>query len=269
MKFPWAAWEFAPGVVIPLAASALLYSIGSGRQFGITRLQRICFWTGWLTLALALMSPLHALGETLFSAHMIQHEFLMLIAAPLLVLSRPLVTLLWALPVRSRRSLGRWSKITPVQSVWLLLTAPPIAWWLHALAIWLWHAPPFFEATLHSQLAHGAQHLSFFFSALLFWWALFYAHGRKHFGTAILFVFLTALHTGILGALLTFSPRLWYPSYNATAPAWGMSGIEDQQIGGLIMWVPASLIYLAAALLLFAEWMKESDTLLERARRAS
>src|SRR5581483_6156751 len=206
----WSAWEFDPGVIVPLAMSALLYSIGSRRHAGLTRIQRSCFWAGWASLIVALISPLHPLGEALFSAHMVQHEILMLISAPLLVISRPLVTFLWALPLEWRRVLGRWSKWRPVRGSWIWLTAPLSAWWVHAFAIWIWHAPPLFDATLRSDLVHTAQHLSFFLSALLFWWALFYAHGRRAYGGGVLYIFTTAIHTGILGALLTFGPHPWY-----------------------------------------------------------
>lgn len=264
----WTAWEFDPGIIIPLVASAVLYAAGSRRHFGLTRTQRLCFWAGWMSLAIALASPLHPMGEVLFSAHMIQHEILMLIAAPLLVVSRPLVTFLWALPFRWRRALGRWTKAPAIRHPWLWLTAPFVAWCIHAIAIWVWHAPLLFQATIDNDLIHTAQHLSFFLSALLFWWSLFYAHGRRAYGSGVLYIFTTAIHTGILGALLTFAPRLWYPVYSNTTQAWGLTSLQDQQIGGLIMWVPASLIYLAAGLTLFAAWMKESDTLLERASSA-
>lgn len=264
----WTDWEFDPGIVIPLVISALLYALGSRRHVGLTRTQRFCFWTGWLSLLVALVSPLHPLGEQLFSAHMLQHETLMLISAPLLVVSRPLVTFLWALPFEWRRTLGRWSKVGPVRNSWLWLTAPLTAWWIHAIAIWVWHAPPLFDATLNSDLVHTTQHLSFFLSALLFWWALFYAHGRRAYGSGVLYIFTTALHTGILGALLTFAPRAWYAPYANTTQAWGLTPLQDQQIGGLIMWVPASIIYIAAGLYLFAAWLKESDVLLERGARA-
>jgi putative membrane protein len=264
----WSAWEFDPGVVIPLAISGVLYAAGSRRHVGLTGVQLACFWAGWLSLVVALVSPLHPLGEVLFCAHMVQHEVLMLISAPLLVVSRPLVTFLWALPFEWRRTLGRWSKLNPVHSSWLWLTAPLTAWCIHAIAIWLWHAPALFDATLRSDVVHTAQHLSFFLSALLFWWALFYAHGRRAYGSGVLYIFTTAVHTGILGALLTFAPHPWYPAYNSTTEAWGLTPLQDQQIGGLIMWVPASLVYLAAGLALFAAWMRESDALLERSPRA-
>jgi putative membrane protein len=264
----WSRWEFDPGVIIPLAISALLYVFGSHRHLGLTRLQRTCFWAGWLSLTVALISPVHPLGEVLFSAHMVQHEVLMLVSAPLLVLSRPLVTFLWAMPFEWRRVLGWWSKTDPIRGTWHWLTLPFTAWVIHALAIWLWHAPLLFQATLKSDLVHTAQHLSFLLSALLFWWALLQGHGRRAYGSGLLYLFTTAVHTGILGALLTFAPRVWYPVYGATTEAWGLPPLQDQQIGGLIMWVPASLVYLVAGLAMFGAWMKESDALLEKVSRA-
>jgi putative membrane protein len=219
-------------------------------------------------LVLALISPLHPLGEVLFSAHMIQHEILMIVAAPLLVLSRPLVTFLWGMPFEWRRSIGGWAKAGYVRKSWSFLVDPFTAWWLHAAAIWLWHVPFLFQLTLESELAHTAQHLSFFLSALLFWWSLFYAHGKLAFGAAVFYLFTTAVHTSILGALLTFAPTVWYPAYSATTQAWGLTPLEDQQIGGLVMWIPGGLVYLAAGLALFASWLKESDAMLERTHGA-
>src|SRR3954463_2028397 len=227
------AWEFDPGVVIPLLLSAALYWLGSRRHFGLTRLERSCFWLGWASLVFALVSPLHRLGEVLFCAHMTQHEILMLVSAPLLVISRPLVTFLWAVPFEWRRGLGRWSKQSYVQRSWGFFTDPFSAWWIHAAAIWTWHVPYLFDLTLTSDLAHSGQHLSFFLSALIFWWSLFYSHGRRTYGAGVMYVFTTAIHTGILGALLTFSSRPWYSPYLGTTEPWGYTPLEDQQVGGL------------------------------------
>ena len=255
----WTAWEFEPGTVIPLALSALLYLRGARVKRGVRVRDMALFWSGWLLLTLSLVSPLHPLGEALFSAHMTQHEVLMVCAAPLMVLSRPLTPLLWGLPFGWRRALGRFSKTAPVRATWLAITAPLAAWSIHAVALWVWHAPALFQATLTNEWVHAAQHCSFFFSALLFWWSLFYAHGRSGYGSAILYIFTTAVHSSILGALLTFSTVVWYPAYRLTVGAWGLTPLEDQQIGGLIMWVPASLVYVAACLILLAAWMRESD----------
>jgi putative membrane protein len=255
----WTAWSFEPGVVIPLAIAAFLYLRGARTSRGISVRQQALFWSGWAVLALSLVSPLHPLGEVLFSAHMAQHEILMLVAAPLMVLSRPLVAFLWGLPFGWRRTVGAWSKRPAVEKTWSWLTEPLTAWLVQAAALWVWHAPPLFQATIHNEWVHSAQHISFLGSALLFWWALFYAQDRSEYGTGVFYIFTTTIHTGILGALLTFSPSLWYPAYAATAPAWGLTPLQDQQIGGLIMWVPAGLIYMAAGLVLFAAWLRHSD----------
>jgi putative membrane protein len=253
------AWSLEPGIAIPLLASAILYAIGARRARGVSKLQFTCFWSGWTALTLSLISPLHSLGEVLFSAHMAQHEALMLVAAPLLALSRPSTAILWALPMEWRRAAGQWSKTPGAQASWRWITSPFNAWWIHAAVLWIWHLPALFQATLESEWVHAAQHSSFLGSALLFWWSLFYARGRRAYGAGVLYIFTTAIHTSILGALLTFAGTVWYPAYGSRAKEWGLSPLEDQQIGGLIMWVPAGVVYLGAGLALVAAWLAESD----------
>ncbi len=228
----WTAWKLEPGVVIPLALSAWLYARGARRSRGVSPRQSAYFWTGLAILAMALISPLHPLGEVLFSAHMAQHEILMVAAAPLLVLSRPLVPFLWGMPRSWRRGIGQWSKTAAVQKVWQAITRPLSAWWIHAAALWAWHAPALFQATLRNEWIHTAQHLSFFLSALLFWWSLFYARGRLGYGQSVFYIFTTAIHTGILGALLTFAPVVFYPAYSATAPLWGLLRCKTSRLEG-------------------------------------
>jgi putative membrane protein len=261
----WGAWSFEPAVVVALAFTGWLYlrgvralwrSAGHGR--GIQTRETAAFAAGWLTLAVALVSPLHRLGSVLFSGHMVQHELLMVVAAPLLVLGRPIVALLWAIPISWRRTVGAWSAAVPVRRSWELLTLPLVAWTIHAIAIWIWHAPVLFQATLHSEAIHSLQHISFIATALLFWWALLRGHeGRLGRPAAVLYLFTTAVHTTVLGALLTFSNRVWYPMYQSSTAPWGLTPLEDQQLAGLIMWVPASLAYLVATLAIAASWLKE------------
>jgi cytochrome c oxidase assembly factor CtaG len=264
----WSAWSFDPVVIVLLALSAGLYFQGvralwrnAGPGHGIQRWEAVAFVGGWLTLAVALVSPLHRLGGVLFAAHMAQHELLMVLAAPLLVLGRPIIPFLWALPISWRRVAGDWAAARPVRGAWMLLTAPVVAWGLHATAIWLWHAPPLYQATLGSELLHTAQHVSFLVTALLFWWALLHGReGRLVRPAAVIYLFTTAVHTSLLGVLLTFSNRLWYPLYDATAGVWGLTALEDQQLAGLIMWIPAGLAYLIAALVIAGSWLKEPVT---------
>jgi cytochrome c2 len=150
------------------------------------------------------------------------------------------------------------------------LTTPLAAWSIHAAALWIWHLPGPYQSTLSSGTMHFLQHASFLGSALLFWWALL--HGREGvmgYGTAVLYVFTTMLHTGLLGALLTFSPTVWYPAYYATTAPWGLTALEDQQLGGLIMWIPAGLIYIVAALALMARLLRHSELQMRRGARAA
>lgn len=269
----WSAWSLEPAVFFAIGLSALLYARGVGRLWrragvgrGIRRWRFACFAAGLAVLFVALVSPLDAMGGALFSAHMVQHELLMLVAAPLLVLGLPMIPFLWALPIGWRRGLGRLAKAPPVAGGIRALTHPLAAWTLYAAALWTWHAPELYQATLRSDWIHTAQHASFTGSALLFWWVLLHPPRmrRGEYGTSILFVFTTAVHGSLLGALLTFAREPWYPAYAPTAAAWGLSPLEDQQLGGLIMWVPPGLLYLGIALVALGLWLRGID---RRARR--
>jgi putative membrane protein len=252
------AFAIDPWAALCLAASAALYCLGvarlwrrAGRGRGIARAEAIRFAAGWVVLCAALMPPLDGMGERSFAAHMTQHELLMAVAAPLLVLGRPLEAWTWALasPWRAQLASIRWPAL---RSVWSFITDPLGAWMLHAIAIWAWHVPALFQAALASTGMHILQHASFLGTALIFWWSVFEPGRRRESGAALASVFTTMMHTGALGALLTFGAAPWYPSYSG---AYGLTALEDQQLGGLIMWGPASLAYLAAALVIASRWL--------------
>jgi putative membrane protein len=261
------SWAFDPLVVVSLLASAAVYAIGVSRLWRTTRVgggiggwEALAFSAGWLSLVVALVSPLHPWGEVLFSAHMTQHEILMLISAPLIVLGRPLIATMWALPRSRRNEAGGILKAKPLDAAWDVLTNPAVAFGIHALALWIWHIPYLFQATLNSDLVHTLQHISFFGSALLFWWAIIYGRrGLSSYGAGVLYLFATSIHSGLLGAFLTFTQSVWYPIYSDSTAAWGLTPIVDQQLGGLIMWVPAGIVYIVAALIMFAGWLRESE----------
>jgi putative membrane protein len=237
----------------------------AGVGHGVRRWEAASFAGGWLALVVALVSPLHPWGNVLFSAHMTQHEILMLGAAPLLVLGKPVVAFLKALPAGWVRALLDATRPGWVQAVWRTLTNPFVAWLIHAAVLWVWHIPVLFTAALESEFVHALQHLSFLLSALLFWWAVI--HGRERamgYGAAVLYLLTTAMHSGLLGALITLAGRVWYPDYLGRTEAWGLSPLEDQQLGGLVMWVPACSLYIVAGLALFAGWLRSSE---ERVRR--
>ena len=263
----WRAWSFEPLVMIALALSAVLYTRGLMRLWlprrgvGIRRWEATAFAIGWLVLLVALVSPLHALGGILFSAHMAQHELLISVTAPLLVLGRPLIPFLWGLPPSWRRRLGKWTRSDGVSHTWRVLSSPLVAFSAHAIALWVWHLPGPYQSTLSSELMHSLQHVSFLGTALLFWWTVFKSRGTEMgYGAAVFYLFATALQTGALGTLLTFSSGLWYPAYATTTGPWGLAPLDDQQLGGLIMWIPGSIPYVIAGLYMFARWLSAAET---------
>jgi putative membrane protein len=205
----------------------------------------------------ALASPLDTAGGLLFSAHMVQHELLMIVAAPLLVLGRPLGTWGWGLPQCWLKPIGAGLHAGQVRALWRGLTRPLNAWLLHFASLWLWHVPALFESALRHPAVHALQHTSFLFPALLFWWAVLgETRTGDNRGAAIAYLFTTMLHTGALGALFAMSGRVWYPAYGDNASVYGLSALEDQQLGGLIMWVPGGLAYVIAGLALCARWLR-------------
>jgi putative membrane protein len=273
---PWSElllhWTLDPLVLTGLSLTALVYMAGTrrlwqhaGRYHGVGRPQVACFAAGWFTVVLALLSPLDWLSDFLFSAHMTQHELLMLVAAPLWVAGRPLVPALWLLSGRQRVALrDRWVG-SSVARVCAALTSPFTALLVHAVCVWIWHLPSWFGAALASEPVHGLQHLMFFGSAALFWWALVHGrYGRIGYGVSVLFVFATALHTSILGALFSLAQHLWYPEQSLHAEQFGLQPLSDQELAGLIMWIPSGFILTALALGLFAAWLGELE---RRARR--
>lgn len=263
----WRFWGKDPPVIIGLALSGWLYARGTRRLWsrsapgrGLRKWEAAAFVAGWFSLFVALLSPLHPWSAVLFSVHMTQHEILLLVSAPLLVLGRPLIPTLWALPLEWRRSVGAMCKTNWFQRCRRALTRPAAAWAIHAVAMWVWHLPVLFQAALRSDFIHLIQHLCFFGTALLFWWAMIHGpQGWRGYGTAVLYVFTTVLHSGLLGALITFAPGLWYPWYENSTASWGLTPLEDQQLAGLLMWIPAGVLYTFAGLLLLLGWLHEAE----------
>lgn len=246
-------WTLTPTVTLPLILTALLYVVGfvrlrrrSGRGRAALSRDALIFALGWLTLAGALVSPLHEGGERSFTLHMIEHEILMLVSALLLVAARPGAVFLWAFPTSARRAFGaagRWP-------LWRVLTEPFVATSLQAAAIVGWHVPWLFDRALDSEGWHIAQHLSFVATALFFWWAMIHPRdGRGGYLVSALCLFLTSMVSGGVGALMTLSNSPWYAGYAALGMTLtGLTPQQDQQLAGLLMWIPGGLYHLAAAL---------------------
>lgn len=250
------AWTFDPWIVVPLVAAIAGYSVGYCRLRSRVTLGRrqmkargILYLLGWVSLAGALVSPLHWLGEHLFTFHMVEHEIVIAVSAPLIVLARPAAVFLWAFSDRIRIAIGRAMVMDKVRFVWDWCTGGTVATVLHGLAIWIWHVPVFFDASVENVAVHRLQHLSFFLTAILFWWSILWVSRP---GASAWHLFITMMHTGLLGALMALAPRVLYQVQTAKAEQWGLTPLEDQQLAGMIMWIPAGIVYAGAALIMVA-----------------
>jgi cytochrome c oxidase assembly factor CtaG len=255
--------------VDPIAASFLvtmlaIYATGTikvwrnaGIGRGIRRWEALLFAVGWTILALAVLSPLATWSEVLFSLHMTQHELLIVVVAPLLVMARPLTGVAWALAGRSHQG-HRW--IRAMRRAVNALSEPAIAFTLHLAALWVWHLPSLYEMAVGNDWIHAVEHASYLATACLFWTGLMQGrYGRLGYGMAFLYVFGTALHSGALGALFTVAPHPVYALYAARASAAGLNPLTDQQLAGILMWVPACGVLTVIGLAMFAAWLGELE----------
>jgi putative membrane protein len=220
------------------------------------------FAAGWITLLVALVSPLDDLADELFAAHMAQHLLLIVVAAPLLVLGAPPTLWLWSLPRDGRRAVGRWWMRSPnLRRAASWVTNPPAVLAGHTAALWFWHFPKPYQAALVHPGLHFLEHVSFLGTAILFWWVSLHPSGRRTlgYGAAVLYVGVTLCQSGALGALLMFSTQAWYPLHAAGERLAGITPLEDQQLAGLIMWIPAGTVYVTAAAALFMKWMHADE----------
>lgn len=246
----WHHWNFDPWVCAPLLLGHLLYGRGvarawrrAGRGRVISPWRAASFFAGEVILVIALVSPLDPLGETLLTAHMIQHILLTAVAPPLLVLGLPARALTWALPRGWRRIGTSWPARATV-SLADFLSSPAPAAALSIAVMWGWHAPALFEAALQDEVIHTAEHVSFFFTALLVWRATLSSHVTILAAASLTLVVFMA--GGVLGGLLCLAPAPLYDWYSNRPLLWGITPLEDQQLAGLSMWVLAGGVYLAA-----------------------
>ena len=260
------AWVWRPAVLIPLAALGALYVRGwwrlrrAPRTRGAAPAWRLAaYLAGLVSVVLALCSPLELLSELSFTAHMVQHQLLLMTAPPLLLLAEPFPVMLWGLPPRLRRRVGVLvARPGPVRSVLRTLTWMPVAGGLYTLTLWGWHYPRAYEAALRHPVLHDVEHLTFFGTAILFWWPIVNPAPRLRrlttgvmYGARIGYLILATAQNTLLGAVLGLAERALYPAY-AAAPRllaeWGP--VDDQSFGGGVMWSGSHMFLVAVLVLL-------------------
>jgi len=242
------AWNSDPVLITGLIAGAALYAIGTTRS-SVARAEQACFWSGWLLTALALVSPLCNLSVALFSARIGHHVVLTTLAAPLLVLGR-VELILWVLPgFGSAR--GLHNQLT------FGMRGQTFAVVVFAVVMWAWHVPALYDATFRSTLVYWTMHATFIAAALFLWFAAL--RSADSIGAIFAALIATMLQMSLLGAWLTFAGRPLFAAHADTTWPWGLSQLQDQQLGGLIMWVIGGFFLTAAALVVLADYLTRAS----------
>ena len=257
-----------PLIVACLIAALLGYALGL-RRLGASRAARMlsvsrraAFAGGIATVVVALCSPLDDLVDRSFAAHMVQHLLLMMIAPPLLVWGRPAMAWLCAFPLRARQGIGHaWTGTPGMLRTFRFLTRPLVAYVLASAALWFWHLPRPYDWALRNEGIHVLEHACLFATSLAFWSLVLEPYGsrRMSYGTTLLFVATFGVQTGFLGALLTFARHPLYAAYANTVGLGGITPLEDQQLAGLIMWIPASIVQLWTVCVLIVAWLESAE----------
>jgi putative membrane protein len=235
----------------------LVYARGArGRSWPAWR--TAAFLAGLFAVLAALASPIERYAGELFSVHMVQHMLLELVAAPLLLAGAPITLALRVSSQSVRRTL-----LAVLQSrIVHVLSFPVIAWLLFAAVNWGWHFSALYDDALENQALHYLQHATFLGAALLFWWPVIGADPspwRLPHPVRLLYVFLAMPQNSFLGVALMSAPTVLYPHYLTNARDWGLPPLDDQALGGIIMWVVGALCFLAAMMLVVVLWMRHED----------
>lgn len=264
------AWSFEPTVWLGLLLVGMIYVTGlrdlarRGRLWRVVGRRHVAYFAlGLLAVLLALESPIDTFSTRLFAVHMVQHLLLLMIAPPLLLLGKPIPVLLVGLPRGLVRAVVRAHAGTPwFRRLTHYLTSPFVAWPLYVATIWTWHVPGLYDAALLNQGLHLLEHLCFLGAGLLFSWVIvepWPGPPRLHHGLRFLYVVSAVLPNTALGALFTFSGTPWYHVYAVEPRLWRISVLDDQRMGGLLMWLPGDMMYVLVATILFFAMMARDE----------
>jgi cytochrome c oxidase assembly factor CtaG len=247
------AWAWEPSVIIGLALFAIGYIAVTGtlrRRYAwgppVPKIRMAAFYLGCLVLFLALCSPLDSLGdEALFSAHMAQHMLLIFGVPPLWLMGLPD----WLVQGLYHKRAIRW------------ITSPVIAGLVFALVLLVWHIPMLYDAALEDETVHILEHLMFIGAAVI-GWSPALSGGRVNRVSApvrMVYLFVASLPFTALGVFFTFANKPFYPFYSGALMPWGLNPVTDQQLGGLLMWLPGGLVFLAALLVTLAKMLSDAE----------
>ena len=258
VDFSWTAWHAHPSIIITLLVLTGAYLLGVGplrQRFHLAEEvspgQVTLFLTGILLMFVALLSPLHELGDNyLFSAHMVQHLLLTLVVPPLLLLGTP-GWLVQPLLTSSR-----------VVRVIRILTMPVVAFIVFNMVFAVWHVPTLYDLALRERGIHILEHLMFLLAGVILWWPVLSPTTRvprSPYIVQMVYLFVQPTVPAILGAIITFADRVLYSWYAEAPRVWEISAHTDQQLGGVIMWVPGGMAFLITLMVVFLVWAAKEE----------
>ncbi|RME44504.1 MAG: cytochrome c oxidase assembly protein [Chloroflexi bacterium] len=215
-------------------------------------------------LLFALLSGLDAFASLLFFIHMIQHLLILMIVPPLLWLAEPFPISIWGLPSGLRlRMHGLFAGASPFRQLLTGLTRPGLAWLFLVGVTWIWHDGQIYNLTLENELIHDFEHLTFFVVGMVFWWHVIGAGPHLHRRFSLLkrtgYVVAAVPPNMLLGVAIAFASKPIYTYYTTVPRVMGISVMQDQMAGGLIMWIPGSMMYLLAALILITQYLRQEE----------
>ncbi len=263
------SWEWRPEVIFVLLAMGTLYTLGwlrlrqqSRRQKVVTHWRLAAYYGGLAALAVAILSPIDVLGGQLLLMHMVQHKLLVMLAAPLLWLGNPFPVVMWALPRPARHGfstlLGRDSRF---RRGLVLVTTPALCWFSFIFVYLVWHDPGMYNLALRKDWVHDLEHITFFAAAMLFWWPVVGAaphlHKKLPHWVRIIYVLAFVPPNAIAGFVIANSPTVIYTYYESVPHVLGLTALQDQAIGGAIMWVAASQMMIMTAVIMLGVMMKD------------
>ena len=257
----WSLDPIALGLIV-VAAGAYLWATGRVRREHPAnpppRHRAFLFLGGLAAIAIALLSPIEAYEGQLFSVHMVQHMLLQLVAAPLLLAGAPITLALRASTPRVRRWLLRILQSRIVH----LVSFPLVAWLLFAAVNWGWHFSSLYDDALENVALHYVQHATFMIAALLFWWPVIGADPspwRMPHPLRLFYLFLAMPQSSFLGISIMEAPRVLFPHYLTNVRTWGPTPLEDQALGGIVMWTVGDLAFLAGMVVVIWSWMRHEE----------
>lgn len=266
----WTWWQYSPEIVLGLFFAGWIYGRGIARGATSEVWRHIAFYGGLAALALALLSPIEPLADHVFAIHQIEHMLLRTVGPLLLLLSAPQAALMRGLPDWLRRPVVQPMVASPgVRGVFGFLSRPPVATFLFLFVTYFWMWPSWHDIAILNEPIHYMWHVSLLLSGLLFFSVLLDprpAPAGPGIGARLVMFWLAAMGNILLGAFLSFKSGQLYHAYDAVGRFW-LSPASDEQIGGLTMWIPGTMMFAMAALVVLYRWGKDEGRSDERRQR--